>query len=67
MKRKKKPTQEWYPFVDNKGIVRLRLPSDMTYGAFMRMFPMAKLTIEPKGLPIPDGSVVHNPEHYPKS
>ena len=67
MKRKKKPTQEWYPFVDNKGMIRLVVQGDMTYGTFMTMFPRAKLTIEPKGLPIPDNAIVHNPEHYPKS
>ena len=67
MKRKKKPAQEWYPFVDNKGMIRLVVPSDMTYGTLMRMVPGAEITIEPKDSPIPDNAIVHNPEHYPKS
>lgn len=59
---KKKPSQ-LIPFVDNKGVVRLRLPGSMTLGQ------MAKLGLRPsldhRNAPIPDGMVVHVPKHYP--
>jgi len=61
--KEEKENHEDIPFVDNKGIVCLRLPSSMTIGQ------MVKLGLRPSlgaiHAPIPDGMVVHVPKHYP--
>jgi hypothetical protein len=64
--KKKKPDTLWVPFVDNKGIVRLKLKGSSTIGELVRMFPGAKFGLVDKNLPIADGELTHNPEHYPR-
>jgi len=60
----REPSHGTVPFVDNRGIERLRLPDNLTLGQLAVMG--ITLRLEPKDSNHEDGKIVHNPAHYPK-
>ena len=63
LKEDRENHEEDIPFVDNKGIVCLRLPGSMTIGQMVRLG--LRPSLGAIHAPIPDGVVVHVPKHYP--